>query len=348
MGWLRVTHLMLWVVFLLPAQQASAGRHLIAIAAHRGGVAETPLRFAYRDAQRIQRVFIDVGETKAGDSMLLIDPSLADVRSAFAAISDGRVKPEDTLVIYVSAHMDDESIHLGPERFLFKELFQSGSASGAALRVFILDGCRSGSVTIKGVQRVGPAKILRPRPNPSQGEVVLTSSSPGEDALESDRLAGSFFTHFLVNGLRGAADNNRDGQVSIEEVLSFSHDRTVYATAGSPSGSQHPAFKLDLAGSGTYILSRPGSSTSQGARLRIAKTRDGIVYLLNRYNDHLVAEVSLDRPGVLVVPAGAYRVRVATASRVLEGQVVLHQAATVELDSIDLEEVPLLALLRKG
>jgi hypothetical protein len=348
MNLLRTAILMLWIPLLLLPQRANARRYIIAIAANRGGVAETPLRFTHRDARRIRRVFLDVGEIQAADSVLLTDPSLSEVRSALNTISDGRMKPGDTVVIYLSGHMDDESIHLGPERFTFKELFESCRATGASLRIFILDGCRSGSVTLKGVQRVGSAKILRPQPLPSQGEVVLTSTAPGEDALESNRLAGSFFTHFLVTGLRGAADGNRDGKITVEEVVSFAHDKTVYATAGSPTGSQHPAFKLDLAGTNTTVLTKPGSSSYRGARLQISKPREGIAYLLNLQTNQLEAEVSLDRPGVLVVPSGAYRIRVATSSKVEEGHAILEKAATTDLDSIDLEEVPLLTLLRKG
>ena len=36
--------------------------------------------------------------------------------------------------------------------------------------------------------------------------MLLTSSSADEDAQESDAIAGSYFSHHLVSGLRGSAD----------------------------------------------------------------------------------------------------------------------------------------------
>ena len=41
-----------------------------------------------------------------------------------------------------------------------------------------------------------------------EGVVFLTSSSANEDAHESDTLKGSFFTHYLVSGMLGAADTD--------------------------------------------------------------------------------------------------------------------------------------------
>jgi hypothetical protein len=244
--------------------------------------------------------------------------------------------------------MDDASIHLGPERYTFDEMFASARASEASLRIFILDGCLSGAVTRKGVRRVGPARVLRPRPRPAEGEVVLTSTSPDEDALESDRLEGSFFTHFLVSGLRGAADTDADGRVSVEEVARFAHDRTAYATAGSPTGSQHPSFKLDLSGTGTAVLTRPGEHHGRGAVLRVTVPTEGVAYLLREETGQLEAEISLRHPGTLVVPPGAYRVRVATARRVEEGRTVLTEGEEVDLEAVERSPVSLANLVRKG
>jgi hypothetical protein len=44
------------------------------------------------------------------------------------------------------------------------------------------------------------------------GTAILSSSTADETSQESDRLRGSFFSHHLVNALRGAAD--RDGDAS--------------------------------------------------------------------------------------------------------------------------------------
>jgi len=194
---------------LLVAGPAAAERHLLTVAAHRGSSGETPLRFARRDAERVRKVFQHMGGVQPANSVMLVDPSADDVRRALRTLGS-RLKKSDTLVLYVSAHMDSHAVHLGPERLAFTELFSGARATGASLRVFFLDGCRSGAVTAKGLVR-GRVRIIRPRPRPATGEVILTSTAPDEDALESLRLSGSFFTHYLVTGLRGAADGDGMG-----------------------------------------------------------------------------------------------------------------------------------------
>jgi hypothetical protein len=333
-------------VVLAPHPGAAAERHLLTIAAHRGTPGEVPLRFARRDAERIRKVFQHLGGVQPANTVMLVDPSSSDVRRTLGALGN-RLKKDDTLVLYISAHMDSRAIHLGPERLPFERIFSGARDTGASLRVFVLDGCQSGAVTAKGLRR-GRVRVIRPRPRPATGEVVLTSTAPGEDALESQRLSGSFFTHYVVTGLRGAADRDRDGRVTVEELYRFAHDRTVYATAGSPTGSQHPSFRLDLAGSGTFVLSEKRAGARTGARLRVSKPRKGVAYLLNRATGQLEAEVPLQRRGSVIVPPGRYRVRVATARRVREAAVTLRRGSVTEIHRLSLRSVPLLALVRKG
>lgn len=54
-----------------------------------------------------------------------------------------------------------------------------------------------------------------------EGRVYITSSAAGERAQESDEIQGSVFTHYLLAGLRGAADDSGDRRVSLEEAYRF-------------------------------------------------------------------------------------------------------------------------------
>ena len=69
--------------------------------------------------------------------------------------------------------------------------------------------------------------------------LTLTSSSAEETAQESDRLKGSFFTHYLVSGMRGAADVSRDGKVTLNEAYQFAFHETLAQTVDTRSGAQH-------------------------------------------------------------------------------------------------------------
>ena len=61
----------------------------------------------------------------------------------------------------------------------------------------------------------------------------LTSSSEDEASQESDQIGSSFFTHYLVSGLRGAADASDDDLVTLEEVYRYAREETLTRTAST-------------------------------------------------------------------------------------------------------------------
>ena len=83
-----------------------------------------------------------------------------------------------------------------------------------------------------------------------QGYAFLTSSSENEAAQESERLRGSFFTHALLTGLRGAADVSGDGKVTLNEAYQFAFNETLVQTTPTQAGAQHPAYDIKMAGTG--------------------------------------------------------------------------------------------------
>ena len=89
--------------------------------------------------------------------------------------------------------------------------------------LMIADTCFSGEIQgIRGAQ----AKSLRSKAVPLEkhlkGRRILTSSNPDEESYEDERFGNSIFTHFLIKGLRGAADSNPlDGVISVKELYGF-------------------------------------------------------------------------------------------------------------------------------
>lgn len=77
-------------------------------------------------------------------------------------------------------------------------------------------------------------------------------SSADEAAQESDRIGGSFFTHALVSGMRGAADASGDGKITLTEAYRFAFEETLQRTAQTQFGSQHPAYEIRSAARATW------------------------------------------------------------------------------------------------
>jgi hypothetical protein len=65
--------------------------------------------------------------------------------------------------------------------------------------------------------------------------------------MELSELGHGVFTYYLVQGLKGAADLNRDGIVSLQELYEYV-EREVTQRARAVGGNQHPVMKGELEG----------------------------------------------------------------------------------------------------
>jgi hypothetical protein len=141
---------------------------------------------------------------------------------------------------------------------------------------------------------------------PLKGQVTISSSGPAEPSQEWDSLGGSLFTHHLLTGLRGDADADSDGKVTLSEAYAYAYRRTVVEAAGG--ATQHPAFDVDLTGSGELVLSEPASARSA---LVFPAPLEGHYLVASQPRPDVVAEVD-KRAGKtlrLAVPPGHYILR---------------------------------------
>jgi hypothetical protein len=96
--------------------------------------------------------------------------------------------------------------------------------------------------------------------------MLLAAPAPalGAAAQESAALGGSFFTHHLDVGLRGAADADGDGQVTLAEAFRYTSARTVAQTAATQGGVQHPTYDFRMSGRLVVLglTIQPGAGTS--------------------------------------------------------------------------------------
>ena len=233
-------------------------RFVLAAGANDGGDDRVTLRYAATDAEEFSEVMLQMGGATAGNSLLLKDPDLADFAQAVDKVTrlvkEARGEGARTEVwIYYSGHADEESLLLGGERLGYRELRKMMDGLEADVRVAVLDACASGAITrIKGGQR--RKAFLVDASSDTRGYAFLTSSSAEETAQESDRIQASFFTHYLVSGMRGAADVSGDGKVTLSEAYQFALDETLAQTIETQGGAQHPAYQFNLSGIGDVVM----------------------------------------------------------------------------------------------
>ncbi len=172
-----------------------------------------------------------------------IDISLNQISSSVIETIDDffdQKKPDDLLVLYFSGHgIRDES---GSLYLAFKNTIRSRLRSTAVKadyireamdqsrskrQVLILDCCNSGAFPQGTKAEVGGAMGLVTAFQ-GYGRYVLTASDATQFAWEGNRVIGktenSLFTHFLVRGLEGEADNDGDGRITVDDLYHYAFE----------------------------------------------------------------------------------------------------------------------------
>jgi uncharacterized caspase-like protein len=332
---------------------ARAERLAVVIGNNVGQGDDLPLRFAEDDAVRVGDALVATGGFDAGDVSVLRGADVGDVRRAVLGMNEQlrqTSSPDSMLVVYYSGHSDARALHIGDGGLPLRELEQMVRSSAARFRVLIVDSCRSGVLTrAKGGRATAPVDISASAESvdDDEGLVILTSAAAGEDAQESDALQGSFFTHHLVSALLGAADDNADEVVTLDELYRYAWQQTIRDSSQTLLGVQHPGYRYDLRGTGDIVLARLRTRHARGL-LRIPEGVDVMLFSGDR-SGRLAAEFRRStRTGSLAVRPGRYFVR-ARGERVLwEGPVDVDGTTPRVLELDQLERVDYARLARKG
>src|SRR5262245_31515927 len=152
-----------------------------------------------------------------------------------------------------------------------------------------------------------------------RGHAFLTSSAAHEVAQESDRIRASYSTHYLVSGLRGAADLSGDGRITLNEAYQFAFSETLGRTVDTKGGVQHPSYDINMSGTGDVVMT---DVRQLSATLVLAADMEGRFFVRNAAQE-LIVEVykPYGRTVALGVEPGVYEVRVEREKTALVGKV---------------------------
>jgi len=238
----------------------------------------------------------------------LLNESEARVRRCIASLFT-RKEPDDLLLLYFSTHglLDENGLLFLAARDTQRDLLDATSVEAAFVtkmmnnslsrrQVLILDCCHSGAFArgTKGVPgaSVGTATAFEGN---GFGHVVLTATDSTQYAWDGDKVIGgsnflsSVFTRHLIEGLRtGAADEDDDGQITLDELYGY-----VYRQVLSETPRQTPK-KWSYKQQGNLVIARnphPGRKIALPDHLQKAlesdfrPTREGAILELQRYLD---------------------------------------------------------------
>lgn len=197
-----------------------------------------PLRFSVADAEEIYSIISDRRRMPYRNVYVMIYTDETDKKPTRTNIFIGltlarkQAKPQDTFLFFFSGHgIEEEGMSyllpcdanteaLAYTAISLQDLSRELSLMKAKRQVVILDACHSGGPLItKGVEAT--PRIATNLISSAEGRVVLSSSKADEVSYEYPEKGNGVFTYFLAEGLRGKADANMDGFVTVTEAYNY-------------------------------------------------------------------------------------------------------------------------------
>ena len=315
------------------AQEIQINRYVLAVSANYGGEGRPTLRYAASDARSFVNVLKEMGGVQAGNVVEVKEPSVAAFQQKIDELDKKIAKNKsaggrDEVLVYYSGHADEKGLRLGKETFAWKALRSKIDSLHADVKIAVIDACGSGAIT-RAKGGVAVPAFMVDKSSDMKGYAFITSSTQDESSQESDRLKGSFFTHSLVSGLRGAGDISGDGKVTLSEAYQFAFNETLQKTEATMGGAQHPSRDMNLAGTGDVVMT---DLRSMNAGLDIGEDVEGRLFIRDERGE-LVAELykKAGRPINLGLAAGKYSVRLERPAEYKEASVTLQDNYRAQL-----------------
>jgi basic membrane protein A and related proteins len=198
-----------------------------------------------KDAEDFARVLKDPEICAFDDVKVLLNQPESIARGVIDEFFDEK-KPDDLLLFYFSGHgIKDEfnalylafanttRARLRSTAIKSDYIREAMDQSRSRRQVAILDCCNSGAFP-QGTKASPGGTMGIVSAFQGRGRFVLTASDSTQFAWEGDQVVGdtqnSLFTHFLLQGLEGEADNNGDGIITVDELYDYAHDHIAHLT----------------------------------------------------------------------------------------------------------------------
>ena len=230
------------------------------------------LKYAVNDAKAIYQLLVDVNQVPEENVTLLLDSeaSLGRLRSTLGTVLKQKADKEDMVIIYFAGHgaTERDAMSLdgdGLEKYIlpYNARMNDLYASAIPMReisyifnriqserlIFIADSCYSGAsggrtVGVPGGFRANISDTFLDRISKGKGRVIITASATNEVSVEDDTLRHGVFTYYLIEGLRGSADIDQDGLVTVDEAYRYVSFKVKHVTGQR----QHPLKKGTVEG----------------------------------------------------------------------------------------------------
>jgi len=146
---------------------------------------------------------------------------LAALKTTFAKAGN-----HDRIIFYYSGHGElnqlipyEASPQRTDDRILYREIKQIFKECPANSKICFIDACFANSIKSKATN-TRASKQLKAEMSESD-IVVMVSSQSFQTSIEYKALKQGVFSYFLLKGMKGSADRDRDGEITIAELHKY-------------------------------------------------------------------------------------------------------------------------------
>jgi uncharacterized protein YgiM (DUF1202 family) len=230
-----------------------------------------PLRYADLDALAFHEYLTrNVGIPTEQITLLLNEQAtLTSLKRTLGTELKRKAAEKDTVIIYYAGHGAPEadasaSDDDGMEKYIVpydadpRDLYTTGlpmrevetifNRLAPERVIFISDSCYSGATAGRTFATASRRAIVSEsflnRLSKGKGRIVLSASKASEVSEEREDLGHGVFTYYLLEGLRGSADTDHDGVITVDEAYSYVSKKVPEVTGQN----QHPIKKGEVEG----------------------------------------------------------------------------------------------------
>jgi uncharacterized caspase-like protein len=229
------------------------------------------LKYAVKDARAFNDLLLGTKLVSPQNIFLATDEeaNIANLRTILGTELKKKAGQDDLVIIYFAGHGATERDSRSPdgdgiEKYLlpydadpnnlYATALPMGEISHILNRInsdrliFIADACYSGAsggrtVPLQGIRSNLSDAFLK-RIASGKGRVIMTASGPNEVSVEDDDLQHGVFTYHLIEAMKGKADYDTDGFVTVDEAYRYVSEKVPNAT----EQQQHPIKKGTVEG----------------------------------------------------------------------------------------------------
>ena len=229
------------------------------------------LKYAVNDARAFKNYLKEYIDIPDEHIFFLIDESAtqAEIKSLLGTKIKRKAGKDDTVIIFYAGHGAVETDPLDPdgdgfEKYLLpydgnlddlystaiamKEIKTIFQRIRAERLIFIADTCYSGAsggrTMLASKTRATLSEKFFERISRGKGRVIISACSANEVSKEDDSLGHGVFSYYLLEGLKGEADFDGDGIITVSELFGFLSKKVPEASGQD----QHPVRKGETEG----------------------------------------------------------------------------------------------------